>query len=476
MDAVVEKRKGILRSVVTVMLVAALVSFGLGIGCTEVAADELSSESFGSALGRFNSIKAGDIDNDSKVEIVFGNMEGFLYVIEADTENNFKKDWQSGYIDTRLWGTELGDVDGDGVVEIVTGGWDGYTYVYDGITKKRQWRSDKMKSDAHGTYIADSDLDGDAEIVVGTGYRIDAGSAHVLSGANGTEEWHSGIIKKGSYTAHSFRGVDVEDVDLDGTPEILIGFATRQGETEGEGYFRIYDGIDYTLEYESPDLKGDCEAIEVIDVDSDGELEIVCVAGYRLRPGWIYVFDADTRELEWKSPDYGPKPYGLGVADVDSDGIIEIVSSNQAGIVRVINGISHEVEWKSDILGSDALGIELEDVNQDGTVDIIVGVGGYRGKSGYSSSYSQGYIYIFDGETHKLLWKVGEIDWVVLGYQVAALITIVVVLILLNRYLKYRRTVHHITTTTTSRMGSAEQLSVRLKTIKRTNGIKFKRK
>ncbi|UCH89196.1 MAG: hypothetical protein JSV49_00680 [Thermoplasmata archaeon] len=464
------------RFLVVLALAAALVIGSFTPTSTIVRADDLGSESFGSALGRFNSIKADDIDNDSKVEIVFGNMEGFLYVIEADTENNFVKEWQSGFIDTRLWGTELGDVDGDGQLEIVTGGWDGYAYAYDSVTHERLWRSEKMKSDAHGTFVSDTDLDGYPEVVVGTGYRIDAGSLNVLSGANGTKEWSSGIIKKGSYTAHSFRGSNVADIDADGIPEILIGFATRQGEIEGEGYFRIYDGVTHVLEYESPDLGGDCEAIEVADVDSDGELEIVCVAGYRLRPGWIYVFDADSYELEWKSPDYGPKPYGLGVADVDGDGEMEIVTGNEAGIVRVISGISHEVEWKSDILGSDALGIEIADVNQDGTLDIIVGCGGYRGKSGYSSSYSQGYIYIFDGKTHRLLWKVGEVDWEKWLYQVAALVTIVIVLIVLNRYLKYRRTVHHIGAHPGGRMGSAEKLSVKLQAIKRTGGIKFKRK
>jgi hypothetical protein len=458
--------------IVTVIVAAFLflMQFTPGDGPVQNArGDDLGSESFGSALGRFNSIKAADIDNDSKIEIVFGNMEGFLYIIEADEKNNFVKEWQSGYIDTRLWGTELGDVDDDGDIEIVTGGWDGYTYVYDAITHERQWRSHKMKSDAHGTYIADTDLDGESEVVVGIGYRNDAGSIHVLSGKDGEEEWSSGIIQKGPWTAHSFRGVDVEDIDSDGVPEIIIGFAMRQGETEGEGYFRIYDGINYTLEYESPDLGGDCEAIEVVDVDSDGDLEIVCIAGYRLRPGWLYVFDAATLEREWKSPDYGPKPYGLDVGDVDNDGVMEIVTGNEAGFVRVINGITHKVEWTSEILGTDALGIELADVNQDGTIDIIVGVGGYRGKSGYSSSYSQGYIYIFDGESHKLLWKLGEIDWVAWTYQVVALIAIVVVLIALNWYLKYRHRARH-AVTTVSRLGSAEKLSVKFK------AFKFKRK
>jgi hypothetical protein len=469
----------ITRRLVAVALVAVLLLYGILPGGVVRADGDLGTESFGSALGRFNSIKAGDIDNDSKVEIVFGNMEGFIYIIEVDTENNFRKEWQSSYIDTRLWGTELGDVDLDGDIEIVTGGWDGYIYVYDGTTHKRQWRSAKMKSDAHGTYIADTDMDGRQEVVVGTGYRIDAGSMHILSGDNGTREWGSGIIQKDKWTGHSFRGVKVADLDGDGVPEILIGFAMRQGEIEGEGYFRIYDGVNRTLLWESPDLKGDCEAIEVADVDSDGELEIITVGGYRLRPGWIYVFDAVTRELEWKSPDYGPKPYGLAVGDVDNDGVMEIISGNQAGIVRVINGISHEVEWKSDILGSDALGVELFDVNQDGTPDIIVGVGGYRGKSGYSSSYSQGYIYIFDGITHSLLWKVGEIDWAALGYQVAALAAVVVILIILSRWTKYRHQHRAQPSAPSGRKlgGSAEKLSVSFKAVKRTDGnVKFKRK
>ena len=148
---------------------------------------------------------------------------------------------------------------------------------------------------------------------------------------------------------------------------------------------------------------------------------------------------------------------------------------NQAGIVRVINGISHKVEWTSDILGVDALGIEVADVNQDGTPDIIVGVGGYRGKSGYSSTYSQGFIYIFDGKNHNLLWKVGELDWVKWGYQVVALRAIVVILIGLNRYLKRRHAIKH-AGASTGRLGSAERLSVKLTADQRSSRFKFKHK
>ena len=439
------------------------------------SADEIGSEAFGSALGRFNSIKAADIDDDGLVEIVFGNMEGFLYIIEADKKNNFRKEWQSDFIDTRLWGTELGDVDLDGGWDIVTGGWDGYTYTFDAVTHERKWRSEKMKSDAHGTFIADSDSDGYPEVIVGTGYRIDAGRLHVLSGANGTEEWSNDIVQKEGFTGHSFRGTNVYDIDGDGTNEILVGFALKQGETDGEGYLQVYDGKNYTLEYESPDLGGDVEAIEVIDIDSDGDLEIVTISGYRLRPGGVYVFDAKTLEQEWRSPDYGPKPYGLDAGDVDNDGVNEIVVGNEAGIVRVLNGITHEVEWTSDILGTDALGIEIADVNQDGTPDIIVGVGGYRGKSGYSSTYSQGYIYIFDGRSHELLWKVGELDWVKWGYQVVALIAVVVILIGINRYLKYRHSIKH-AGAKTGRLGSAEKLSVTVTADQSSPRFRFKNK
>ena len=291
-----------------------------------------------------------------------------------------------------------------------------------------------------------------------------------VTGSSGAEEWASGLVQKDPWTAHSFRGITAADIDNDGVVEILAGFALKQGETEGEGYFRVYDGITKELEYESPDLGGDVEAIEIADVDSDGELEIITIAGYRLRPGWVYVFDAATYKREWKSPDYGPKPYGLDVDDVDNDGIMEIVIGNQAGIVRVLNGITHKVEWESETLGTDALAVDITDVNQDGTPDIIVGLGGYRGKSGYSSGYSQGYIYIFDGITHNLLWKVGELDWTTWGYQVITLIAIVITLIGINRYIKYRHKVHP------SRLGSAEKLSVTVKATKRKSGFTFKRK
>ena len=42
----------------------------------------------GTGLGALNSIKSADIDNDGEDELVFGNAQGFVHILEWDSENN----------------------------------------------------------------------------------------------------------------------------------------------------------------------------------------------------------------------------------------------------------------------------------------------------------------------------------------------------------------------------------------------------
>ena len=432
----------------------------------QAAGSNIDSNYIGSAPGRFNSIKCGDVDEDGNMELVFGDTEGFLSVIKY-TDGAFVSEFHSDMHADRLWGVAIGDIDQDGHNEIIIGGQagkggEGLLEVLDGKTFKVKWKAigsvpapNSTKDvnfvrDLHGMAIGDPDMDGNTELVVGGGFKTDTpwGSVYIFDGKTGKLENVIGPQDS------RIRGVSIADVDEDGRMEIVFGSGVALGERPGEGFIRVFGYNNQTKQYEekwqSPDMNGDVEGLTVTDVDNDKHLEIVATAGYRYREGYAYIFrhipegvggvgKPQAYKMVWQSDDIGPKPYGFDVADVDDDGVKEIIAGNQPGYLWMFDGATHQVKWKSQLLGTDVFGITHCDINKDGQIEFIAGQGGYIGKADWTSGYSTPHIYIFDGRTKTLMATLGAVDYLETAFQVAAVVLVIILLVNLNWYIKRRR-------------------------------------
>jgi len=94
-----------------------------------VASGEVDPEILGSGIGRFNSIVADDIDDDGNTEIVFGNYDGYVIVIEY-RDGDFHLEWRSSKIGHRVWGITVADLIGDPTKEIIAGNGDEEIFVF----------------------------------------------------------------------------------------------------------------------------------------------------------------------------------------------------------------------------------------------------------------------------------------------------------------------------------------------------------
>lgn len=347
----------------------------------------------------------------------------------------------------RLWGIHVADLDGDGQDEIIAGDGDGTLRVFNGDDYSERFRHEELVRDVHGIAVGDADNDGEAEIVIGTGYKMDfpLSAMYVYSAQTGDLE---NMFFPGN--ASRMRGIQIADIDGDSYNEVIFGTGISLGETPGAGHLNIYqyDGNNYTQEWLSRDLNGDPIGLEVIDVDGDGNLEIVTSNGYREGPGFLFIFrhvgtggegTPDAYERVWESENIGPKPYGLGVADIDADGIVEMVVGNLAGYIWIFDGSTHEVEWKSPPLGSDILGIDLGDVDGDGQIEIVAAQGGYQGKADFTSAYTAPHIYVLDGSTHTIEVALGGRDYIGWTLQITIAVLIIVLLVGLNVYFGRKR-------------------------------------
>jgi hypothetical protein len=427
----------------------------LQIPITSTVSAEVNPEILGTGPGRFNSILADDIDDDGRHEIVFGNYEGYVSVLEYRS-GDFYEEWRSPKIGHRVWGITVADFVGDSTNEIIAGNGDGDIYAYDAKTYKEVWHAEDLVRDVHGLLVHDLGRGGKPYLLAGTGYKTDndLGTLYIFTGENTTP-----ISKIGNFE-NRFRGVAVGDVDADGEPEIVIGSGVATGENPGEGYVRTYD-IDSALdpatlqtedpikpEWKSKNLKGDCVAIELADFTGDGFPDIVVGNGYRYQAGWVRIltYDSESQDFReyWKSPndpDIGPKPYGLAVGDVDDDDNLEIVVGNQAGYIYIYEHRDSRIEqeWKSKLLGSDILGLDLADVDADGQIEIIAAQGGYVGKGDYTSGYSEPHIYVIDGKSHKIENTIGETSWWNFTFFVILIFLVIIFLVLLNYYARSRK-------------------------------------
>lgn len=209
---------------------------------------------------------------------------------------------------------------------------------------------------AQGLHVVDLDKDGDNEIVAtASSGGFGANSVWYIVERVGDHYVQSWISP--GYSA-SISALRISDFDADGNMELLIAYGNkleiRRGATRE---------IITTFTMPSTSIR----TPQVVDVDSDGELEIVFCDESR-----AYVCDAATGQVEWSGAGYGG--YGIAVGNVDGDADQEIVIAGNAGFV--LHGQTHSLEWEN----PEGFGYYLRvgDLDGDGMDEIVAGSGWYR--------------------------------------------------------------------------------------------------
>ncbi|QJE96781.1 FG-GAP repeat domain-containing protein [Luteolibacter luteus] len=333
-------------------------------------------------------LRTADIDGDSRHELIAA--EGWYNIYAFDVDQQVAKwSYRTGLDISSI---EIGNVDADPAPELLYGdNQHGGVHVLSlgAVTPVEKWSVPGYDSGIPRIAVVDADQDGAVELIWSGGSNTTGQDRlNVLDPIKRALEWQS-IHLDGPFVRPA-----IGDVTGDGKPELV----TASWESEsgyGSGRILVFDPETLALLGTSQPIASDrswtgLRDLKLRDIDGDGRREIVVAADW-LYDGIVEIYaftDASTFELKWET---AQRPSGspitdVEVIDVDGDGNLEVVmindqahSGSEGSYLRVVDLATRAEEWRSANLSSSwsgATSLAVGDADGDGNVEALVAVSG----------------------------------------------------------------------------------------------------
>jgi hypothetical protein len=328
-----------------------------------------------SANGAYD-VHVADMDGDGDLDIVSAS---YVDHTIAWYENDGAADpsWTAANIATSAIGARdvhVADMDGDGDLDIVSASATDDTiawYENDGAANPSWTAADIATSadSAYDVHVADMDGDGDLDIVSASG-TDDTIAWYENDGAS-DPSWTAADI---ATSANGARDVHVADMDGDGDLDIVS--ASKNDDT-----IAWYEN-DGTADpsWAAADIATTADGafdVKVGDMDGDGDIDIISASSLDDTIAW-YENDGAS-DPSWTAADIATSAdgaYDVHVVDLDGDGDLDIVSAsgNDDTIAWYENDGAADPSWSAaDIATSadDVRGVHVADMDGDGDLDIV---------------------------------------------------------------------------------------------------------
>ena len=297
------------------------------------------------------------------------------------------------------------DMDGDGRLDVIVASSNGiFIYFIDEIDDLASVPALRITTDAAFKAMAFGDFDRDGDLDIAAAGDVSAVIFYENTGRRRAFDPRSRVS--------NVRTIALASADMDGDGDLDLVLAQRKGSAvrvhmnDGEGRFRLREDA-------IPMTNGKNKVLEVGDLDSDGDLDIVLAkAGgvnvFHLNDGKGDFNDAQLLRHAGDHSDYR----GIALGDVDNDGHLDIVigAHQSANLLYLNNGhAGFSTGSRIDNNAARTIGVELADMDGDGDLDIVEG----NSKKGSRVYVNQGSEFdpegsIIGGKTN--VFAVGDVD------------------------------------------------------------------
>ncbi len=343
-------------------------------------------------------IGAADIDQDGDLDLTSADYtpHNRLYLFENDSDGQFVKHVIQKDDPERLERHMIGDVDGDGDLDVViVKNLRGDLLWFENEGKPSSgelWSRHVITTDLPGAYdvaLADFDNDGDLDVAASSWLLGNQFAWFENDGTPATDEWAKHTIEEDVAETRTMRAADFDgDGDVD-----LLGTGRRANHIIWYENTPFAKSIAWKKHFIDDSSK--CPAHgNPVDMDGDGDIDIVMALGFYYRPGngdesasqrrdenqivW-YENSGKPEDGLWKKHVIGPRfddAFEATAADLDGDGDIDVVATSWRNPGRVAWFENHgdpSRTWTKHTLKNNwrsANHVIIADLNGDGRPDI----------------------------------------------------------------------------------------------------------
>ncbi len=275
----------------------------------------------------------------------------------------------------------IADIDGDGALEIIFGQMGGWVMCLNAHDGQIKWNfavdTDSWIQTA--PTLVDLTGNGKLDFVVATWhFNNDSNKVYAFKGEDQSLLWSLPIQR------HTYHGTAVADLNKNGEPELIIG--------DYSGRLYVINGRTGALLW-TYDAGGYIGAPAVVgDITNDGNCEIIFTAGYNV----VALKNDGSLLWQYTLPNFQQAFRGVVLSDIDNDGVPDVILGASKGDLIALKGSNGQLMWSLDLAQhyGDTFSIStapvIGDFNNNGFLDAFV-VGGKTRYPNFQNNYGRAY-------------------------------------------------------------------------------------